>query len=214
MNRHATQFSWNSTDLKTLFRVFQFYFYNRFTRSLAVCLFLLQLMAAPAFAQDLVIQGKVSDAQNPLPGVAIKIQGVTAGGTFTDNDGHYVLKVAPGAVLVFSSIGYKPQTITVGALKTINVTLEADAKSLTEVVVVGYGTQKKVNLTGSVATVSGDDMIKRPVVNTASMLEGTMAGVQVTQSTGEPGNEGVSIRIRGNGTFSGAGSDPLVLAKT
>ncbi|WP_216848917.1 TonB-dependent receptor [Pedobacter sp. L105] len=211
MNRNATQFSWNSTDLKTLFRVFQFYFSNRFTRLLALCLFLLQLMTLPAFSQDLLIQGKVSDAQSPLPGVAIKIQGVNAGGTSTDNDGHYVLKVSPGAVLVFSSIGYKPQTITVGVLKTINVVLEADAKSLTEVVVVGYGTQKKVNLTGAVATVSGDDMIKRPVVNTASMLQGTMAGVQVTQSTGEPGNEGVSIRIRGNGTFSGAGSDPLVL---
>jgi TonB-linked SusC/RagA family outer membrane protein len=78
-------------------------------------------------------------------------------------------------------------------------------------VVVGYGTQKKVNLTGAVSTVSGDDLIKRPVVSPAAMLEGTMPGVQVTQSTGEPGNEGVSIRIRGNGTFSGAGSDPLVL---
>ncbi|MDB5011346.1 MAG: SusC/RagA family TonB-linked outer membrane protein [Mucilaginibacter sp.] len=168
------------------------------------------LFSVKLFAQDITVQGRVSDASGPLPGVTVKVQG-TSTGVNTDVQGKYVLHATPNAVLVFSSVGYKIQTIAVNNRNAIDVTLEADAKSLSEVVVVGYGTQKKVNLTGSVSTVSGDDLIKRPVVNPAAMLEGTMPGVQVTQNTGEPGNESVSIRIRGNGTFSGAGSDPLIL---
>jgi TonB-linked SusC/RagA family outer membrane protein len=172
--------------------------------------FILQLFSLTAFAQDITVKGKVTDASGPVPGVAVKIQGSDIG-ISTDVQGKYTLHALPNAVLVFSAMGYKTQTISVNNQSTIDVTLEADSKSLNEVVVVGYGTQKKVNLTGAVSTVSGDDLIKRPVVSPAAMLEGTMPGVQVTQSTGEPGNEGVSIRIRGNGTFSGAGSDPLVL---
>ena len=180
---------------------------KRITYSL---LFILQLFSLTAFAQDITVKGKVTDASGPVPGVAVKIQGSNIG-ISTDVQGKYTLQASPNAVLVFSAMGYKTQTISVNNQSTIDVILEADSKSLNEVVVVGYGTQKKVNLTGAVSTVNGDDLIKRPVVSPAAMLEGTMPGVQVTQSTGEPGNEGVSIRIRGNGTFSGAGSDPLVL---
>lgn len=211
MNRFTTHSSRNCIDLKILLRVFQFYLPKQSIKIIAVWLFLLSLITARVYAQDVVVTGKVTDVKAPLPGVVIKVQGAAATGTYTDNQGRYSLTVSPGAVLIFTSIGFKTQTITVGTNKTIDVSMETDAKALSEVVVVGYGTQKKVNLTGAVATVSGDDLIKRPVVNTSSMLQGTMPGVQVTQSTGEPGNEGVSIRIRGNGTFSGAGSDPLVL---
>jgi TonB-linked SusC/RagA family outer membrane protein len=170
----------------------------------------LQLVSLKIHAQELTIKGQVSDAKGPLPGVTVKVQN-SSSGVNTDIEGRYTLKAPGNATLLFTFIGYKPQTIGVNNRATIDVILETDSKSLDEVVVVGYGTQKKVNLTGAVSTVSGEDLVKRPVVSPAAMLQGTMPGVQVTQSTGEPGNEGVSIRIRGNGTFSGAGSDPLVL---
>jgi len=180
------------------------------TAAVLLAIFLLQFSPTAALAQEINISGQVRDAKDPLPGVVVKVQNSNAG-TSTDKNGRFSIKAPANATLIFSSVGYKPLTVTVNSQTIINVTLLADAKDLSEVVVVGYGTQKKVNLTGSVATVSGDDLIKRPVVSPAAMLQGTMPGVQVTQSTGEPGNEGVSIRIRGNGTFSGAGSDPLVL---
>jgi TonB-linked SusC/RagA family outer membrane protein len=170
----------------------------------------LQLLPSAAMAQDLTISGQVRDSKEPLPSAVVKIQNTNTG-LSTDANGRFSIKAPANAILIFSSVGYKTQAIPVNNRKTINVTLETDTKDLSEVVVVGYGTQKKVNLTGSVSTVTGEDLIKRPVVSPAAMLQGTMPGVQVTQSTGEPGNEGVSIRIRGNGTFSGAGSDPLVL---
>lgn len=177
----------------------------------AVCLLLfLQLFSLALFAQELTVQGRVSDASGPLPGVTVKVQGTTTGAN-TDVQGRYSIHVTPNAVLVFTSVGYQAQTISVNNRSSIDVTLVADAKSLNEVVVVGYGTQRKVNLTGAVSTVSGEELNKRPVVNPASMLEGTMPGVQVVTGTGQPGQENVSINIRGSGTFSGAGSAPLVL---
>lgn len=162
------------------------------------------------FAQELTVQGHVSDVTGPLPGVAVKVDGTNTG-VITDAQGKYSLKAPGNATLAFTSVGYLPQKINVGNHTTIDVKLQTDTKSLNEVVVVGYGTQKKVNLTGAVATVSGEELNKRPVVNPAAMLQGTMPGVTINTGSGEPGNEGVSIRIRGNGTFSGAGSDPLVL---
>jgi len=173
-------------------------------------LLLLQLFTLKSFAQEITVQGKITDATGPLPGVAVRVSGTTLV-TSTDAQGRYAVKATGSAALTITSIGYTSQTVAINNRSTIDIILASEAKSLNEVVVVGYGTQKKVDLTGSVSTVSGDDLIKRPVVNPAAMLQGTMPGVQVTQSRGEPGNEGVSIRIRGNGTFSGAGSDPLVL---
>lgn len=158
------------------------------------------------------VTGKVTDENaEPLPGVNILEKGTT-NGTTTDQNGDYTLIVDnPEVILVFSFIGYSSQEVKVGNQSQINVSLMPDVKSLQEVVVVGYGTQKKVNLTGAVASVTGENMTKRPVANAATMLQGAMPGVQIVQNSGEPGNEDVSIRIRGTGTFSGAGSDPLVL---
>lgn len=173
-------------------------------------LLLLHLFTLKSFAQEITVQGKITDATGPLPGIAVRAEGTTQV-TSTNAQGRYTIKAAGNTSLTFTSVGYKSQTVPVNNRTTIDITLVSESRALDEVVVVGYGTQKKVNLTGSVATVSGDDLIKRPVVNPAAMLQGTMPGVQVIQSKGEPGNEGVSIRIRGNGTFSGAGSDPLVL---
>ena len=166
-----------------------------------------------ASAKTVDITGTVTSAgdNTGLPGVSITVKGTTSG-TVTDLNGKYVINVADqNAVLVFSFIGYEAVEQPVGSRNVIDVVMKEDLKQLSEVVVVGYGTQKKVNLTGAVATVSGDEMIKRPVTNPTAMLQGTMPGVQVTQGRGEPGNEGVSVRIRGSGTFSAAGSEPLVL---
>lgn len=173
-------------------------------------LLLLHLFTLKSFAQEITVQGKISDATGPLPGIAVRADGTTQV-TSTNAQGRYTIKAAGNGSITFTSVGYKSQTVPVNNRTTIDITLVSESKSLEEVVVVGYGTQKKVNLTGSVASVSGDELIKRPVVNPAAMLQGTMPGVQVIQTKGEPGNEGISIRIRGNGTFSGAGSDPLVL---
>ncbi|WP_243406423.1 SusC/RagA family TonB-linked outer membrane protein [Siphonobacter curvatus] len=160
----------------------------------------------------LPITGRVtSTKQEPVPGVSIIVKGTTQG-TVTDAEGRYSLTVPDGqAVLVFSFIGYETLEQPVNGRSVLDVTLKESQQELNEVVVVGYGTQKKVNVTGAVATVNGDELIKRPITNPTAMLQGTMPGVQIVQGRGEPGNEGVSVRIRGTGTFSGAGSDPLVL---
>ncbi|SIR27618.1 TonB-linked outer membrane protein, SusC/RagA family [Mucilaginibacter lappiensis] len=162
--------------------------------------------------QAITITGQVKDEKGlPLPGVTIKIKGTNTGAQ-TGLDGNYKVEVNDNnAVLVFSFVGFVSQEIVVGNQTRIDVVLREQTSALNEIVVVGYGTQKKVNLTGAVSTVSGNDLNKRPVVNPASMLEGLAPGVAVNTSSGEPGNESVSIRIRGNGTFSGAGSDPLIL---
>lgn len=162
--------------------------------------------------KTLKITGKVSDSSgSSLPGVSVVVKGTTTG-SITDVNGSYSLANVPAnATLQFSFVGMKTQEIAVAGKTTINATLVEESIGLDEVVAVGYGTQKKVNLTGSIASVSGEEMIRRPVTNAAAMLQGNLSGVQITQNSGEPGNEGINIRIRGTGTFSGAGVNPLVL---
>lgn len=152
-----------------------------------------------------------NESGEPVPGATVAIKG-TATGTITDIDGRFSLRdVDPQAMLLFSFVGMRSQELIPGDQAVLHVVLREEAIGLEEVVAVGYGTQKKVNLTGSVASVSGDDIAKRPVTNVETMLQGRMPGVQIVQNSGEPGNEDVSIRIRGTGTFSSAGSNPLVL---
>jgi TonB-linked SusC/RagA family outer membrane protein len=156
------------------------------------------------------ITGTVTDAAGePVIGANILEKGVT-NGTVTDVDGKFTLAVGNNATIVVSYIGYNSQEIAVGNRTNLQINLAETLHGLDEVVVIGYGAQKKVNLTGAVATVRGEDIIKRPVTNVSSMIQGFLPGVQVVQSSGEPGNEGVNIRIRGLGSF-GAGSSPLVL---
>ena len=164
-------------------------------------------------AQNKQISGIVTDETgSPLPGVSVQVKATTHG-IATDMDGKYAIEAAQGSVLVFSSVGYATQERTVGAAKVqkLNVTLKEDTQQLTEVVVVGYGTQKKENLTGAVAAVSSEALSKRPVANTTTMLQGQVPGLRIVQGTGQPGAENASIRVRGQGTYSSAGSDPLVL---
>src|SRR5690606_28570705 len=162
--------------------------------------------------QQLTVKGKVTNETGEvLEGVSVLVKGTSGQGTSTGADGTFSIQVANGSTLLFQMVGYTSQEIAVQGENFMQETLTGDQQNLEEVVVVRFGTQKKVNLTGAVASIKGDDMKRRPVANAASMLQGQVPGLSIVQGSGEPGNEGVSIRMRGQGTFSGAGNNPLVL---
>lgn len=157
------------------------------------------------------VKGKVTDEKGePLPGVTVTVKGTAIGST-TDARGTYAIEVPDGnATLVFSFIGYNTREVAVNNRSTINETLVPDVKALEEVVVVGYGQQKKVNLTGSVATVNFDEVLSsRPLTNASQALSGAVPGLWVSQNNGKPGSDGAQIRVRGWGTLNNA--NPLVL---
>jgi len=146
---------------------------------------------------------------SPIPGVNVVVTGTTQG-TLTDFTGKYSIEVPQGSKsLTFSFIGMEPQEINIGTLTQINVTMNEAVTGLEEVVVVGYGTQKKVNLTGSVGNVQMNDMESRPLTNASLALQGTVAGVYSLQSSGKPGDDNAVIDIRGVGTFGS--NTPLVV---
>lgn len=160
---------------------------------------------------DVSISGSVTDENNEgLPGASVVVKG-TAIGTTTDLDGNYKLTLQEGGTIVISFVGYQTQEVEIGNRSEINIQMVPDATQLEEIVVVGFGEQKKVNMTGSVGAVDGNELVKRPVSNVGNLLQGKVAGVQVSQAFAKPGDERNTIRIRGTGTFSGAGSGPLVL---
>lgn len=158
--------------------------------------------------QDITVKGVVTDEKGqPLPGVGIKVTG-TNKGTVTAGNGAYEISAPEGGSLTFTYIGYLTQTVPVGSKTVINLAMKIDDNSqLNEVVVVGYGTQRKSDLTGSVASVSGKDLDKTPVVGADQMLQGRVSGLQLTQSDGQPGNA-TSIRIRGTNSIN-SGNEPL-----
>ena len=156
------------------------------------------------------VTGRVVDKNgDPIIGANVVVKGTTQG-TVTDIDGHYSIAIPDGAILKISYIGYHVQEITVGAQSKIDVQLIEDSQNLDEVVVVGYGTQKKVNMTGAVASVKVDALGDRPITNATDALAGLAAGLSVTNSGGNtPGFEAQTIRIRGQGTLND--SSPLVV---
>lgn len=156
------------------------------------------------------VRGRVTDENDsPLPGVNVVIKGTTTG-TTTDGDGRYSLMLEDNtSVLVFSFIGYKTTEIPVGNQTTIDLKMQSDVQSLQEVVVVGYGEQKKATLTGSVTTVKGADVVQAPVTNVSNSLAGRLPGVTVVTRSGEPGYDGSTIRIRGANTLGN--NDALVV---
>ena len=173
-------------------------------------LLLAWLMATSLWAQQRTVSGVVTSEEDNqgLPGVNILVKGTTQG-TVTDIDGNYSLSVpGPDAMLVLSSVGFMSQEITIGDQAQINVSMAPDLQSLEEVVVVGYGTQKKENLTGSVASIDGSEIAQQPVMQASQALAGKAPGVTVIQNSGQPGS-GAQIRIRGIGTIGN--SDPLIL---
>jgi TonB-linked SusC/RagA family outer membrane protein len=163
-----------------------------------------------AFQQAIVVKGTVtSESGETLPGVTVAVKGTTIG-TTTNETGQYSLNLPnQNVVLVFSSVGYEKQDVAPGARTTINVTLKADMKALNEVVVVGYGTQQRKDLTGSVGSVKGKELENLPVRGPLEAIQGRVAGVQIVQNSGSPG-AAPNVRIRGV-TSLNAGNDPLYI---
>ena len=159
---------------------------------------------------DKKVKGKVTDQTGvPIPGAAIIVKGTTIGVT-SDNDGNFSLSLPSEAkILVFSFVGMLPQEIAIGNKTTINVEMQDETIGIEEVVAVGYGTQKKVNLTGAVSSIKGDLIAERPVSNSVLALQGVAPGLSVVNRGGAPGASDVTIRIRGTGTLNN--SNPLVL---
>lgn len=177
-------------------------------KNLLIVLGLLLLGTLSTHAQNRQVTGTVVSGEDdfPLPGVNIRISGTTRG-TVTDIDGTYNIQAAPSETLVFSYIGFMNQEVQVGDKSIIDITLEVDAKSLGEVIVVGYGSITKGDLTGNVASLKGGEIQNVPVPTFQEALQGRMAGVFVESSSGKVG-EGVKIRVRGATSISG-GNEPL-----
>ncbi len=135
----------------------------------------------------------------------------TSTGTITDAGGHYTITLNQGqTTLIFSFIGFVPQEVNVGTNTVVNIVLKPDVVGLQEVVAIGYGTQKKVNLTGSVESIEGEELARQPVAQTSQALAGLAPGLTAIQSSGQPGKDNASLRIRGIGSI-GASNDPLIL---
>lgn len=181
---------------------------NTFTRySRIVLSFLALFIVSFTYAQDQTVTGTVeSEDEGTLPGVNVLVKGTTTG-TVTDLDGNYRITVPNDeSILVFSSIGYSPEEVTVGSQSTIDITLEPDIKALSEVVVIGYGTQERRDLTGAVSSVNAEDFKNMAMTSVEQGLQGRVAGVNVVQQSGQPG-AGMQVQIRGIGSIGN--SEPL-----
>lgn len=153
--------------------------------------------------QQKMISGVVKDdSGQPIPGVTVVVKGTTKG-TLTDIDGKFQIEIAGNdKVLQFSFVGMKSQEVTIGDQRNINVTLIQETIGIEEVVAIGYGTQKKETLTGSISTVKSKDIIGIPVTNVSNSLGGRLPGLVAVASSGEPGYDGTTLRIRGSNTFN------------
>jgi len=174
-------------------------------------LIVIPLFSVSLFAQNRnIVSGTISDSDNAsVIGVNVLVQGTTRG-TVSDIDGAYSLEALPGEVLLYSYLGYTTQAVTVGDQNTINITLLEDSKQLDEVVIVGYGTRKKSDITGAVSSVNTEELNAFPVLDAGQALQGRAAGVVVQSNNGgEPGAP-ISIKIRGN-TSINASSAPLIV---
>ena len=161
------------------------------------------------FQQNKTVKGKITDDQGkPVEGASVLQKG-TSNGTTTSATGDFSISVPDNATLVVTSVGFADQEISVGTNSTINLQLKGLSQSLTDVVVVGYATQKRVTVTGSVTQVKGTDLDKSPSTNLSNSLAGRLPGVTAMQRSGEPGYDGSTIRIRGTNTLGN--SAPLVV---
>lgn len=174
-----------------------------------LCFALVLLIVQHAYGQNRVITGTVTDdKQEPLIGVNVTLKGSAATGTITDIDGKYTLTIpSDKSVLVFSYMGYMPQEVNAGNQPTVNVVLLEDSKTLEEVVVVGYGTMKRSDLTGAVSSLSSDRFKVGTDLSPQQLMQGAFSGVNISQNSGKPGGSN-TIRVRG-GTSITASNDPL-----
>jgi TonB-dependent starch-binding outer membrane protein SusC len=175
------------------------------------CIILICSISVQTWAQEVkLITGTVSDetSEASLSGASVQVKG-SATGISTNETGKYTIRAKKGEVLVFSMVGYKSKEVTVGNSATVNITLEANSTKMQNVVVnVGYGTLRKANITGAVSTVTAKNLKERPVANFGAAMVGQVAGVQIQQVSGDPGDEGLSVRIRGASSITQS-NDPL-----
>ncbi len=176
-------------------------------RKRLTALIICTLVVVSAWAQQLSVSGVVTDKETgePLIGVTVRVAG-QAGATITDLDGHYAVNASQNATLEFTYMGYKKQTVAIGGRRQIDVQMQSDRQVLDELVVIGYGVQKKSDITGSISSVAGKDINDMPVSSALQALQGRAAGVNIIQNTGAPGGK-TTIKIRGTGTVNDA--DPL-----
>ena len=178
-------------------------------KSKGITLILLMLLfAVMGYAQKVTVKGTVVDSENkePLTGVTVKEKGVAGSGAITDIDGNFTVSVPAKATLEFTYMGYTRQEVSLNGRTRISVAMVSDSKLLDELVVIGYGVQKKSDVTGSISSIAGKDINDLPVSNALQAMQGRAAGVNIIQNTGAPGSS-TTIKIRGTGTVNDA--DPL-----
>lgn len=176
----------------------------------ALLFFIVAVISLGVSAQNVTVKGTVKDKTGEtVIGASVVEKGNTTNGTITDIDGNYSLNVPSNATLVFSFVGMKSYEIAVKGQTTINVTMEDDSQALEEVIVIGYGSVKRKDLTGSVATVNSDVLAAVPVANATEALQGKMAGVQITTTEGSPDAD-MTIRVRGGGSITQS-NEPLFI---
>jgi len=158
--------------------------------------------------QNLQVKGKVKDDKGPLPGVSILLKGSTIG-TQTDVNGNFSIGAPKGSTLIISATSYARQEIVIDGRTEFNITMVSEAKGLDDVVVIGYGTKRKENLTGAVSTVGSEVLKSRPITNTLEGIQGEISGVTVQRSSGQPGLGGYSVTVRGVSTTNGGNSSQL-----
>ncbi|SIN68895.1 SusC/RagA family TonB-linked outer membrane protein [Chitinophaga niabensis] len=170
-----------------------------------------RLLPGIAFQQEVTITGTIKDQKGELlPGVTVRVKNQSIA-AITNESGRYSLKVPDrNVILVFTFMGYVAQERSVGSGNILDVTMPESSENLGEVIVVGYGTQKKVSVTGAISSVTTKDLLQSPVANISNSLAGRMSGLLARQSSGEPGKDGSTLRIRGVGTFTGS-QEPLIM---
>lgn len=180
-------------------------------KRLGAVAFILCITLQVSLAQQSSTSGKVVDSSGePLPGVTVVVKGTTIG-TVTDVDGNFSFSLESGSTLIFSFVGMASQEVGFTGQPQINVTMEADAIGIEEVVAIGYGTQKKETLTGSIASVGTEELLRSPNSSVANSLAGQMTGISTIQSSGQPGAEDPKIFVRGVGGLTESSSNPLIL---
>lgn len=171
--------------------------FRRIVTSIFLLIFL-QFCYVNSYAQNMAVSGEVTDAGGGfLPGVSVSVKGSNIG-TITNENGKYTLNVQRNATLVFSFVGMKTEEVSVGGRRTINLRMTDESEVLDEVVVVGYGNQKKSSLTSAVSAMKGDELLKAPSTNISQVLGGRLPGISSVQESGEPGLDQASLKIRGS----------------
>ncbi len=162
------------------------------TLLLALCALTVNLSA------QVVVRGVVKDGSNePMVGVSVVLKKAQSVGTVTGTDGSFTINAAPNDVLVFSYLGMLTQEVKVGGRTRIDIVMKEDAAALDEIVVVGYGVQKRSSLTGAISTVSDDEILKVPTMSVSNMVGAKIAGISAVQSSGQPGSNDAALTVRG-----------------